>query len=392
MTLDSKYDEMLDYLYGLKWFGIRPGLERIEECMKKLGNPERKLKVIHVAGTNGKGSVCAMLSSILQKSGFRVGMYTSPHLVDFRERFRINNETISKADVMRIAEKIRNTGTELSFFEFSTAIALQCFYEKNVDYAVVEVGMGGRFDATNVVNPVATVITSISLDHIEWLGDTIEKIAYEKAGIAKEGVPMFTAVDSEAIRNACKEKSAPLFIVTGKESTSMNGDFQESNAGIAAAVSRYLKIPEEKIQDGLLSVKWPARLEYIENNVILDCAHNADGIEKISGFIKTLKYDKLVIVFGVMKNKNYNGMISRLPRYDRIILTRPKIERSLDPEELKSICHDYTVIEDAGEAYEEARKIAGEGGLILICGSCYLAGELIAYINKIKVHPIMFVQ
>ncbi len=383
---------MLDWLYNLKWFGIRPGLKRIEEAMNKLGNPQKKLKIIHVAGTNGKGSVCAMLNSILQKAGYRVGMYTSPHLIDFRERFRINDKKISKYDVFRIVNKIKETGVELTFFEFTTAIAFQYFYDKGVDHAIIEVGMGGRFDATNIVKPVASIITTISLDHVEWLGDSVDKIAFEKAGVVKEGVPLFTTVDNDAINNACIEKSAPVFLVRHEESTNMNGAFQKKNAGLAAAVAKYLEMPRSAIEEGLFSVEWPARLEFIDENTLLDCAHNSDGIEKMAGFVKTLDYERLIIIFGVMKNKDYRSMIENLPQYDTIVLTKPKIARALDPIKLKSVCHGSVIIEDVSKAYEHAKKVATHRDLILICGSCYLAGELLAYKNKIPIHPIMFVQ
>ena len=386
------YDEMLDWLYGLRVFGMKPGLERISEAMEKLGNPQNKLKIIHVTGTNGKGSVCAMIDSILEKSGFNVGLFTSPHLVDFRERLQVNRKKISKHDAMRITEMIKKTNTELTFFEFTTAMALQYFYEQKVDYAVIEVGMGGRYDATNIVKPVATVITNLSMDHTDWLGETLDKITHEKAGIVKEGVPLFTTADNEVIKQACKEKNAQFVFVSDEEDNRMNGAFQRKNAALAAAVARHLHVKEEKIREGLASVQWPARLEFIEKNVLLDCCHNTDGVEKATEFVKMLKHRKLIIVFGVMKNKDYKGMISRLPEHSKIILTRPKIERSLNPMEMKNLCKDPMIIENAGEAYEYAKSIAGSDDLILLCGSCYLAGEIIAHINKIDVHPLMFVQ
>ncbi|MCX6816082.1 MAG: bifunctional folylpolyglutamate synthase/dihydrofolate synthase [Candidatus Aenigmarchaeota archaeon] len=390
--MESDYNELLDWLYGLRRFGIKPGIERVSAAMERLGNPQDRMKIIHVAGTNGKGSVCAMLSSILQKAGYKAGIFTSPHLVDFRERMQVDSKKISKDDVMRIVKTIRATGVELTFFELTTAVALQYFCEQNVDYAVIEVGMGGRFDATNIITPQASVITSLSLDHTQWLGDTIDKIAYEKAGIVKEGVPLFTTVDNKVIRNECTKKHAPFILVDGEENTNMNGFFQRRNAGLAAEIARYLKISDDNIRSGLMHTYWPARLEFIEKNILLDCCHNTDGVEKMAEFVKTLQYDKLIIVFGVMADKDYAGMIKNLPDYDRIILAKPKISRSLDPKELTGLCHDCEIIEDVANAYEEAKKIAGKNDLILICGSCYLAGEILAYKNKIPMHPIMFIQ
>ena len=414
---EKDYEGMLDWLYNLRRFGMKLDLDRISIVMQKLENPQEKTKIIHIAGTNGKGSVCAMLSSIFQKAGYKVGMFTSPHLVDFRERFQINNEKISKEDVFRLVNGTKETGIELTFFEITAAIAFQYFYERGVDFVILEVGMGGQFDATNIVKkPVATIITSVSFDHTEWLGDTLDKIAYEKAGIVKEDTPLFKAVDSNTIRDVCKEKNAPFVLVDNREKTNMNGVFQKNNAGLAASVARYLEIEEDKIEEGLMSVKWPARLEFVEENVLLDCAHNADGILKMAEFVKNLKvrqenalngmkakedgssfspyfdYNNLIIVFGVMNNKDYRKMIENLPAYDKIILTRPQISRSLNPEDLKDTCHDSIVIEDVAEAYSYANEKASKHDLILICGSCYLAGEFLAFKNKIPMHPIMFVQ
>ena len=387
---DKDYNEMLDWLYSLKTIGIMPGLEKISEAMEKLGNPQDKLRIIHVAGTNGKGSVCAMLESILRHAGYKVGMFTSPHLVDFEERFQVDREKISREDAFRLVARVRESGVNLTFFELTTAVAFLHFLEKKVDYVVLEVGMGGRLDATNIVKPVATVITSISFDHTNWLGDTLDKIAYEKACIAKRGVPLFTPVVNDVIKSVCEERGAAMFIVTGEEETNMRGTFQKKNAAVAASVARHLKIPESSIKKGLFSVYWPARLEFIENNVLLDCGHNTDGIVKIAEFVKTLKYGRLIIIFGVMKDKDYAGMIKNLPDYGKIILTKPKIVRSLDPNSI--VVPNSIIIEDVGEAYNYAKNIAGEKDLVLICGSCYLAGEFLARKRNVEINPIMFIQ
>src|SRR3989338_1570625 len=329
-----------------------------------------------------------MLDSILRHAGCNVGMFTSPHLVDFTERFQINREKISREDVYRLVKKVRETGVPLTFFELTAAVAFLYFHEKKTDYVMLEVGMGGRLDATNIAKPFVTVITSISFDHMTWLGGTLEKISAEKAGIVKEGIPLFTAVDNRIIRSVCAERNAPLSIVNREEETGMNGSFQRINAGIAASVARYMKIRENNIKTSLMDVYWPALLEFVEKNVLLDCAHNPDGVEKIAEFVKSLEYDKLIIVFGVMKDKNHNEMLGKLPGYDTLILAKPKIDRSLDPKELNS----GIIIEDVGKAYEYAKSISSKNDLILICGSCYLAGEFLAWKNKIPMHPVMFVQ
>lgn len=389
---DEEYGQMLDWLYNLRRFGMKLDMSRIGTVLHALGNPQDRLKIIHVAGTNGKGSVCAMMSAILQKAGFRVGLFTSPHLVDFRERFQINGKMISKAEIFELVNEIKKTGIEMTFFEFTTAIAFLYFSRQNVDYLVLEVGLGGRYDATNIIQkPVATVITSISFDHIEWLGDTLDKIAFEKAGIIKRGVPLFTRVQSDVIKNICDEKDAPFIFVDNLEKTNMNGKFQEENAGLAAEIARFIGINEQAIKAGLQNVTWPARLEFIESNILLDCAHNEEGIRAMTRFVSSLGKD-VTILFGVMGNKDYQKMLALLPFYSKIIFTRPKISRSLDPNELKKICPDALIIEDVSQAYEQAKKISGKDDLILVCGSCYLAGELLAYKNNIQMHPIMFVQ
>lgn len=385
------YQEMLEYLYGLRRHGIKPGLGQITKAMHKLGNPQNNMKIIHVAGTNGKGSVCAMLSSILQLNN-NVAMFTSPHLVDFRERMQINGKIISERDALRIFEKVKATGIELTFFEFTTAMAFVYFSERKPDYVILEVGMGGRLDATNIITPIASVITSISLDHTNILGSTIEKITYEKVGIIKKNVPLFTTVKSNVLKKECKLKNSDLFFINNKENTNMNGEFQKTNAALAAEIARYLKVKQNIIKKGLMNVKWPARLEFIEKNVLLDCGHNSDGIKNMADFVCKHKHRKLIILFGVMADKNYKEMIKKLPKYDKIIFTRPQIERSLDPKKLNVLVPEGVIIENVAVAYEYVKNIATKSDLVLICGSCYLAGEVLAHIQGKDVTPIMFVQ
>lgn len=385
------YEETLNWLYNLKRFGIKLDLENITSTMNKLGNPQDSLKIIHVAGTNGKGSVCAMLESVLRAAGFKVGLFTSPHLIRFEERIQVNREKIAEHDVLRLVEKVKSAGVDLTFFEFTAAMACQYFCEQGVDYAIIEVGMGGRLDATNIVKPVATVISSISFDHAARLGNTLESISAEKAGIVKEGVPMFTPVNSRAIRKACEAKKAPLFIVEGEEDVGMNGIFQRKNGAVAAAVARHLGIREGAIKKGLMSAAWPARLEFF-GNTLLDCAHNPDAIGKVTEFVKSLRYDKLYVIFGVMKDKDYVKMLELLPDYERIILTKVAYERAAEPEELAPLCKNSMIIENIEKAYEYARSIANGSDLILICGSCYMAGDFLAIMNHVPKHAIMFVQ
>ena len=321
-----------------------------------------------------------------------MGLFTSRHLVDFTERFQIDRKAISKDDAFRLVNKVKEAGVELTFFELTTAVAFLYFCEQEVDYAVVEVGMGGRLDATNIVKPVVSVITSISFDHMRWLGSTLDEIAAEKAGIVKQGIPLFTTkyvASLKPVKRICAENSAPI-VIANEESTSMKGAFQRKNAGLAASVARYIGISDEKIIEGLMDTYWPARLEFIESNVLLDCAHNPDGIEKLSEFVKTLSYEKLIMIFGVMKDKDYNEMLAKLPKFDKLLLTKPQIERSLDPMALE--IENAEVVDDVWSAFSRAKSVASEDDLIVVCGSCYLAGELLARKNKIKMHPIMFIQ
>lgn len=396
------YSELLEYLYGLRRFGMKPGLESISKIMESLGNPHLRIKAIHVTGTNGKGSVCAMLDSILRENGYKVGLYTSPHLVDFRERIQVDRTMIKEEDVLRLSEKImekiEETATPLTFFEFTTAMMFLYFAEQGLDYAVIEVGMGGRLDGTNIIEkPVATVITNISLEHTQFLGRTVEEIAGEKAGIIKRDSPVFTASDIPVIRERAKELGSEFILVTGKDKTNMLGSFQETNAGAAAAVAKYLKIPESRIKKGLINVKWPGRLEFIEKNVLLDCAHNPAGIREMTQFVKTLKKDRLIIVFAVMADKDYRTMyhymIENLPEFDTLVATKPQISRALEPKEIKDVVGERcVVIPSVADAIKYAKDIAKDSDLILICGSCYLAGEVLAIRSKIPIMPLMFVQ
>lgn len=390
------YVQTLNYIYNLKGSehkgNFNLGLKNVKILLDKLGNPQNSLKVIHVAGTNGKGSVCAMISSILTEAGYKTGMYTSPHLKDFKERFLVNNKKISEQDLIKYFEKVKPLVTNQTFFEVITATAFLYFKEKKVDFLVCEVGMGGRLDATNLVNPLVSVITNIGLEHKEYLGETLEEIAYEKAGIIKKNKPVVTGAKGTAlnvIKKIAKEKNSKLYIIKKPKNISLrlNGKFQLENASIALKAVEILKggyklkVSNESIKKGLLKTKWYGRLEFISKNILVDCAHNPPAIKALKKELLKIrdKYKKLYLIIGILKDKDYKEMLKELvPLTDEIILVKPKIPRALEPKILaKEIKKDCIIIKDAKEALKYAKKTAGKDDLILVTGSIYVVGEVI---------------
>lgn len=406
-------------------------LERVEKLLDLLGNPHHDLKVIHVAGTKGKGSTSALIASILKESGFRVGLYTSPHLVTFRERITINNEMISKDQVCEMVECIKSQVNELrkqedkigniSFFDVYTALALLFFKQENVDFVVLEVGMGGRLDATNVVNPLVSVITQISYDHMNALGNTLEAIAKEKAGIIKNnGYVVSSPQEPEAmkvIKDTCEQKTAMLFEV-GRDITykkndndkfdvsgilgkytnlhvNLLGDHQIINSATAIGAIECLwfhgfSISQESIISGLEKVRWRARIEVIQRNpiIILDVAHNAASAKALHDAIKAnFTYDKLILILEVSLQKDIKGMGQYLcPLADTFILTKMNSPRAMDPKdirnELKDFRDDFIITEDINSALEKAKLIASPSDLICITGSFILAGEAMRILSS----------
>ncbi len=394
------YSQTLDYIYNLKGsehkgkFNL--SLKNIKIILKKLGNPEKSLKVIHVAGTNGKGSVCAMLTAILKEAGYKVGMYTSPHLKDFRERFVINNKRISKEELVKYFQKVKPFVTEQTFFEVITAMAFLYFKDKRVDFLVLEVGLGGRLDATNVVEPLVSVITNIGLEHQEYLGESIEEIAYEKAGIIRNEKPVVTGAKGAAlnvIKKVAKEKKCKVYL-DGKPikvHLGLNGDFQLVNASIALetieVLNQYynLEIKKNKIKTGLLKIVWHGRLEFISKNILVDCAHNLDAVKALKKELLKFKkkYRGLYLIVGVLKDKDYKQILKELvPLAKEIIFVKAKIGRALEPKILAEYIQgnynkNFVIIEDVKKALQYARKIIKKDDLILITGSIYVVGEVV---------------
>ncbi|MEA3486967.1 MAG: folylpolyglutamate synthase/dihydrofolate synthase family protein [Thermodesulfobacteriota bacterium] len=406
----------IQYLEGLKQRGINLGIGPISGLLARLDNPQTKYKTILIGGTNGKGSTAAILSAILMKEGMSVGLYTSPHLCDFRERIRINGCMIPEDALCALIDKARKEIKEdITYFEFSTALAFLYFSQCEVDIAVVEVGMGGRLDATNLVSPEVSVITNISLEHQRYLGDNLESIACEKGGIIKENGVCVTAAKERKVIDTLKEicsQRGSAFYRTGRDirvrrsgrgsfsyyginkrysglRNSLVGGHQIENAALALAVVDILtvkgmEINDNSVTEGLRDVKWEGRMELVSRNpgILVDGAHNPAGISSLcDSLLADFSFRRLIVVFGVLRDKDYAEMLKRLmPLADKMILTRPKEERAARTEDLLSVtslCHDHVeAIDDSAEALVRARFLAGVDDLICVAGSLYLVGEI----------------
>ena len=365
------YREALDWLFGTQLFGIKLGLENIQRLLRALNLPGDQ-KFIHVAGTNGKGSVCAMMDSILRAQGYRSGLFTSPHLVTFRERIQVNGEMIDEQNVANglttVREMIAQWDPPPTFFEITTALALQYFKNSSCEFVVLETGMGGRLDATNAVTPVVSVITPIDYDHQKWLGNSLGEIAAEKAGIIKARVPVISspqASEAETVIVArAKECEAPLQFVAGEyeREVALKGTYQKENAAVAVAVLRAAKITvsENAIRDGLSNVRWPARFQRWNENITIDGAHNPAAIRRL---VETWKQSfgerKAVIILAILRDKNAAEMISLLaPIAERFLVPQARSERAIPSEELaaivRKIAPDISV--DAAPSFESGTR------------------------------------
>jgi dihydrofolate synthase/folylpolyglutamate synthase len=411
----KEYSNALEYLYGLEKFGILFGLENIRWILNIVGNPQGSFKSVHIGGTNGKGSVASMLSHMLREAGYRVGRYTSPHLVSFTERIAVDEEDITEAEVTELTgaiwEKLEREDANrvFTFFDFTTALAFEHFQRRHVDIAVVEVGLGGRLDSTNVVEPLLTVITNVDFDHMDYLGNTITEIAREKAGIIKDGVPVITgAVDvSRRILDETASIHGSSVYALGRDFgyrkienqvmsytgltltldnvlVKLKGDHQLVNGAIALCTAELLRqrgfpIEQEALYSGLSQATWPGRLEVImgEPTIILDGAHNAAGAKALAEFLESRYPDKRkVMVFGVMQDKAYDKMLELLlPHVDATVLTKPAIDRGLAPEALRKHAPEAAISEDVRSALTKAKTMASGRDLILITGSLYVVGE-----------------
>ena len=415
------YNEALNYIHSVSWTFCKPGLERISELCKRLGNPQKELKFIHVAGTNGKGSFCSMLHEILKESGYRVGLFTSPYIKEFNERIAINGESISNEDladvctqIKPIADSMQDKPTE---FELITAIGFEYFKRKKCDFVILECGLGGRLDSTNIVeNKLLSVITGIALDHTSILGNTIPQIAKEKAGIIREGIPTLWCGDDssakEVIENEAKLKNAPFFVadrstLNVKKQTldgsffdfdsyndikiNLLGTYQIENATNALNAVKILKdyglnIPNEAVKTGLEKAKWHARFEIISKSplIIFDGGHNPQGVcEAVKSIKKYFGNEKLYVVTGIMADKDYNFVAKKISEIaDKVFCLSPNNERALDAESYSQIFNylgtDAVAFSNVNEAVKNAISEAKINNKGIIClGSLYMYGDVI---------------
>jgi dihydrofolate synthase/folylpolyglutamate synthase len=412
------YSESIAYLYGLQKFGIKLGLHTIKRLLSSIGDPHKTFPSIHIAGTNGKGSTAALIASVLTEAGYKTGLYTSPHLVSFNERIKIGNRTISKKDVVRLTVLLQNRSrgfASITYFELVTAMAFLYFAEQNVDCAILEVGMGGRLDATNVIVPLLSIITTISKEHEFYLGPTLKHIALEKAGIIKRKRPVITGITQPALikllKEKCMLKQSRLYRL-GKDFTlkptpsdtftyhgvtfdlngitlGLRGTFQVTNAALALAAidilkSKSFRIDTESILRGLRKVHWPGRLERVKRTplVILDGAHNPDAMNHLmKSLLKDFKFKRLFLILGIMEDKNIKRIIRDIVMAAHmIILSRPRMDRAATTKDLADILEgfnlsNFKVIDDVDKAIQFALIRAHKDDLICITGSLFTVAE-----------------
>ena len=423
------YEQTVAALDATPAFPGKPGLERMQHLLARLGNPQKELKCVHVAGTNGKGSTCALLASILQRAGYRTGLYTSPHLTDFSERIRIDGEEIPHDEVVRLAQRVlteaeacRAEGFPLTEFELITAMAFLWFREQNCAVCVLETGLGGRCDATNVIeSPLLTVLTSISLDHTKILGDTIEQIAFEKSGIIKQGVPCVCYPDlpraaEGVIRMTAQVQSARLVVAPLKDLTFVDaslrgtrlltersmpltlpllGEHQIKNAAVVLACVKELRalgweIPDSAVQEGFANVSFPARMEVLSETppVLLDGAHNPEGTAALAKAVKKYVTKKRMIgVCGMMEDKNVREAVRKLDGVmEKVYTVAPDSPRAMSAQALAAEWErrriDAVPVASVQEALEKALEEGAQRG-VLVCGSLYLAGEARPLLKKL---------
>jgi dihydrofolate synthase / folylpolyglutamate synthase len=391
----ARYKEALGWLFGTQLFGIKLGLESIQRLLRGLDVPAKEQRIIHVAGTNGKGSTCAMLDAICRAQGYRTGLFTSPHLITYRERIRVNGEMISPEAVAEGLDMVRRLVSEWephpTFFEITTALALWHFKRTACEIVVLETGMGGRLDATNAVHPVLSIITPVDYDHQKWLGNSLSEIAGEKAGIIKPNTPVIAALqqaEAAAVISArAAECSAPLEFISGAYAASriaLSGDHQQQNAALAIAALRAAKIDvdEDAIRRGLATVSWPARFQRCGDRVVVDGAHNPQGAQVLAQTWRQVFGDaRAAVILAVLRDKDAAGIVRALvPIATRFILPHSRAERALPPQQLadvvRAVAPDTRV--DIAESYSAAMNTTESAERVLITGSLHFAGEVLA--------------
>jgi len=425
---EAGYRGAIGYLYGLQKYGIKFGLSKTSNLLEALGNPHHGQNYIHIAGTNGKGSVAAFIASILTESGLKVGLYTSPHLVRFTERFKINNEEISRETATALIEALKQAvrpEEPPTFFEATTAMALAFFAREKTDIAVMEVGMGGRLDATNVISPLLSVITNISMEHQFFLGSRLLDIAVEKGGIIKNGVDVVTGAGQPGVihlfESICRERKTRIWRL-GKDfqyratasglhyygikrrlhglEPGLRGRFQNRNATVALASLERLEahgfhLLAQHIRNGLQKSRWPGRMQVVSGKptIVLDGAHNPAAVRALSSSIRSdLDYRRLILVIGVMEDKDIGRMLKGIvPLSDYVIYTRPVYARAAEPEVLLSkgapLGKPGEIVPRLTDAIEKAKQIADPQALIVICGSLFTVGEAMTHFDSKTYRP-----
>lgn len=411
------YKETIEYLFNstpvfehVGASAYKPGLQTTEILDEYYGHPHKNFKTIHIAGTNGKGSVSHSIASILQEAGYKVGLYTSPHLIDFRERIRINGVPISEEYVIRFVEDFKHLNSQNtphlspSFFELTTALAFKYFADEKIDIAVIEVGLGGRLDCTNIITPILSIITNISFDHTQFLGNTLAQIASEKAGIIKHQVPVVigeTTTETQPVfENKAKEMNAPIFFAEDIADSEcdqyefeLKGTYQKKNLRtILCAIKKLPFISPEYIQKGLTNVckntGLMGRWQTLSTNplIICDTGHNVGGWKYLAPQISSVPCDRLHIVFGMVDDKDIRNVLSMLPKNAIYYFTQANNHRAIPAQQVGELAKEYglsgNTYSTVAQAYEEAKSAASENDFIFIGGSSYIVADLLCYISQ----------
>ena len=404
---NQQYQEAIEWLFvqmpnyqidGQKAY--KPGLDNIKKLCEFFGNPQDKIKTIHIGGTNGKGSTSNMLASVLQECGYKIGLYNSPHLIDFTERIKVDGENCDKEFVYHFIQKLKNLPGEIrpSFFEFTTIMAFEYFYQQKVDYAIIEVGLGGRLDSTNIIKPLVSAITNVQLDHQNILGDTIAQIAVEKAGIIKENTPIISGDENDLVKKIIKEKAEKLHskfldatLIKTDLRSDLLGNYQEKNIRVVLALVNELqklglKISEKNIETGLMNVhkntnfigRW---FQFSDNPLtICDTAHNQAGLEMVFSQLNEIPKFKH-IVLGFVNDKKIDEVLRILPENATYYFVKPSINRGRNPLEyeelLKKSKINYKIFQDVNSGYLSAKQNVRDGEMIFIGGSNFVVGEFL---------------
>jgi dihydrofolate synthase/folylpolyglutamate synthase len=405
----SPYAGLLARLQAVRSLGVELGLAHVREALARLGDPQRRFAAVQIAGTNGKGSTAAMTEAILRGAGLRTGLYTSPHLARFTERIRIDGREIDGDRLATFDPAVVATGVPLTYFEVATVLAFLAFADAGLDVAVLETGLGGRLDAVTTAEPLATAITSIGIDHTGYLGDTLQAIAGEKAGILKPGVPCFLGrlpaeADAEIDRVA-ESVGAPLLrldrdFAVRTSAPGLAGPHQRANGAVALALARtaarHLGRPldDAKVVRALADVRWPGRLEAIGDDLLLDCAHNEESARALAAALRERAAGRrTVLVVSIVNDKDPAAILAALaPGAAAIVLTRSDNPRALAPDRLARVAAglfpEVAERDDPEAALAEARRLAGPGGLVVVCGSLFLVGALRARLLGEPLDPV----